>query len=107
MKKVYLNVEESDIFYRFQNYKFYFSSEATRDRYIRKLEEYIKAETDKFIIKYGILVEKESFYISFAFILYSKTEKRGFKVEEYNDNIKMRDIKSLPIFAIWGEIKND
>lgn len=99
--KVYLNVNESDIFYRFQNFKFYFSSKATRERFIRKLDLYIEAETNKLVNKYNISINMESFGLMFAFILYNKTEKRGFKVEKYVNNIKTKDITCMPFFSIW------
>lgn len=107
MEKVYLNVNESDIFYRFQNFKFYFSSKAVQKRFIKKLELYINEEKNKLINKYGISIEELSFNLMFAFILYNKTEKRGFKVEKYCNNVKTYEILEMPKFAIWGEYSND
>lgn len=98
--KVFLNVNESDIFYRFQNFKFYFSSKATRERYIRKLNSFIETESSKFINKFNVSIE---FDLLFAFILYNKTEKRGFKVEKYSDRNKLADINEMPKFTIWGD----
>ena len=104
--KVYLNVSESDIFYRFQNFKFYFSSRATRERFIRKLDSYIQEEEIKFINKYNVRIENTSFDLMFAFILYNKTEKRGFKIERYVDNQLIKVIEEMPIFTIWGDVTN-
>ena len=101
MEKVYLNVNESDIFYRFQNFKFYFSSEATRNRFIRKSETFINEEKMKFVNKYDVGLEEDSFDLMFAFILYKKTEKRGFKVEQYIEKHKLRTLYSFPKFRIW------
>lgn len=101
MEKVYLNVNESDIFYRFQDFKFYFSSVATRKRFIKKSETFIQEEKLKFINKYDVGLEDSSFDLLFAFILYHKTEKRGFKVEQYIENHKFRTITELPKFRIW------
>ena len=106
-QKVYLNVNESDIFYRFQNFKFYFSSKATRDRFIKKSEAYIQEERMKFINKYDVALEEDSFNLMFAFILYHKTEKRGFKVEQFIDSHKYRTFFELPKFRIWGDTSND
>lgn len=100
-QRVYLNVNESDIFYRFQNFKFYFSSSATRERFIKKSEAFINEEKLKFINKYDVGLEEESFNLLFAFILYHKTEKRGFKVEQYIDSHKFRTLNELPTFRIW------
>ena len=99
--KVYLNVHESDIFYRFYEYKFYFSSRATRERFIRKLDLFIEAERNKFINKYNCSVDEESFNLMFGFILYNKTEKRGFKVERYIKSVKVKELEEMPIFRIW------
>lgn len=103
MEKVYLTCNESDIFYRFQNYKFYFSSIARRERFIQKLENYVKEESFKLINKYDINIDEESFNIMFAFILYNKLEKRGFKVERNVDSHKVKDILEMPMFRIWGD----
>lgn len=100
-QKVYLNVNESDIFYRFQDFKFYFSSNATRERFIRKLQKFINEERLKFINKYDVNIDEESFNIMFSFILYHKTEKRGFKVEQFIDNHQFRTLTEYPLFRIW------
>ena len=98
--KVFLNVNDSDIFYRYQNFKFYFSSKATRDRFIRKLDLFIESEQNKLINKYNVSIEFELF---FAFVLYNKTEKRGFKVEKYSDRNLLTTINEMPKFTIWGD----
>lgn len=100
-QRVYLNVNESDIFYRFQNFKFYFSSVATRERFIKKCNNFIEEEKMKFINKYDVGLEDDSFDLLFAFILYHKTEKRGFKVEQYIEDKKFRTLSELPKFRIW------
>lgn len=98
--KVFLNVNESDIFYRFHEFKFYFSSNATRERFIKKLDLFIENETLKFVNKYDVSIE---FELLFAFILYNKTEKRGFKVEKYSDRNLLTVINEMPKFSIWGD----
>lgn len=102
-EKVFLNVDDSDIFYRYHNFKFYFSSRATRERFIRKLEDFIKSETSKFINKYNVAIDFDNL---FSFVLYNKTEKRGFKVEKFTgftDENKILVIKEMPKFTIWGD----
>lgn len=101
MEKVYLNVNESDIFYRFQNFKFYFSSKAVQSRFIRKLDSFLNEEKNKLINKYNISIDEESFNLMFSFILYHKTEKRGFKVEKYCNNVKTYELFEMPKFSIW------
>ena len=55
----------------------------------------------KFINKYDISIDEISFEMLFAFILYHKTEKRGFKVEEFIENHKYRTLQEIPNFLIW------
>ena len=107
MKRVYLNVNESDIYYRFHNnYLFYFSSVAKKESFKRKLNSYIENETDKFINKYWVQVDRDTFLIMFAFILYSRTEKRGFKVGFLSDEgITLKTFFELPKFTITGYIE--
>lgn len=103
MKNVFLNIDDSGISYRYQNYKFYFSSRATRERFIKKLESYINEETMKFKIKYKVEINEESFKLMFAFVLYSKTEKRGIKIEEVENKKFIKDIPSFEVRMKEGE----
>ena len=50
-KGIYLDLEESTYFYRFGNYKFYFSSKLYRGNFIKRVEQGIKREKDKFECK--------------------------------------------------------
>lgn len=102
MKNVYLKLNESDIFYRFQDFKFYFSSEKIRERFINKLEKYTEEELLKLEIHYKVPIS-ENFKIYFAFSLYNKTEIRGFKVEQLLDERTVkRTLYELPKFEITG-----
>lgn len=102
MSKVYLNLNESDIFYRFHNFKFYFSSEKRRERFINKVNQYTEEEKLKFEIKYKVNLS-ESFEILFAFSLYQKLEIRGFKVEQtLDDRIVKRTFYEIPVFEFYG-----
>lgn len=102
MKNVYLKLNESDIFYRFQNFKFYFSSEKIRERFINKVETYTEEEIIKLEIRYKVPIS-DSFKIFFAFSLYNKIEIRGFKVEQLLDErVVKRTLYELPKFEIIG-----
>ena len=87
MNKVYINVNESDIYYRFQNFKFYFSSKFKRELFIKKLENNFH-EYYKFINRYMCDINRESFDEFYAFDIYFRIEKRGFKVEECTYDFK-------------------
>lgn len=92
-KGIYLDLRESDYFYRFDKYKFYFSSIFYRGNFIKKLDNFIKQEKIKFEAKYNTIVLDSTF---FAFVLYSKIEKRGFRVEELEQEKKYNTIESMP-----------
>ena len=79
---VYQNIEESPIFYQYENFKFYFSSQFYRRNFKNRIEEYLKEETYKIMNRYKVLndrffeILKEVLLISY----YKKIEKRGFRV---------------------------
>lgn len=99
-RKSFLKVKDSDIFYRYLNFKFYFSSVSRREIFIDRIEKYISEEETKFMNRYNIhLVD---FAVVFAFSLYSKIEKRGFKVEELLDERTVkRTYEDIPYFTIY------
>lgn len=101
MEKVYLKVEDSDIFYRYLGFKFYFSSNKKRSIFINKVESsYLDLENAKFLNLYKVHINLE---IPFLFSLYAKTEKRGFKVEELLDTkVVKRTFYELPEFKVYG-----
>ena len=97
---IYLDLCESTYFYRVDDYKFYFSSRYYRGNFIKKLESFIKSEKIKFESKYNTVIINTNF---FAFVLYSKIEKRGFRVEhtiDYGKN-KKEEIVSMP-FVVFN-----
>lgn len=80
--RVYQNIEESPIYYDYENFRFYFSSGFYRRNFKTRIEAYINDETYKIRNRYKIFNEKffdllkEVLLISY----YKKIEKRGFKV---------------------------
>lgn len=107
MNNVYLKLNESDIFYRFQNFKFYFSSEKIRERFIKKVDSYAEEELLKLEIRYKVPIS-ESFKIYFIFALYNKVEIRGFKVEQLLDERTIkRTLYELPKFEITGLVGDE
>ena len=101
IRKNYLSVNDSDIFYRCQNFKFYFSSVKRRETFIKNLDSFIKDENIKFINKYNVIIE--DFEILLLFSLYQKVEDKGIKIEQLIDNkIIKRTYKEIPTFKIYG-----
>lgn len=78
-KGIYLDLSESTYFYKFDDYKFYFSSKFYRGNFIKRVEKEIKNEKVKFESKYNTIITNYTF---FAFYIYAKIEKRGFRVED-------------------------
>ena len=106
MKEKHFNdIFESDIYYRFQNFKFYFSSNLRLQKFKNHFEDYAKNEALKLIYRYNLKADVESFKLMFVFAFYLKCEIRGFRVEKYtNDefNILICTIKELPTFSVMG-----
>ena len=79
---VYQNIEESPIYYDYENFRFYFSSAFYRRNFKTRIEGYILEESYKIRNRYKIFNEK--FFDSIKEVLlisyYKKIEKRGFKV---------------------------
>ena len=100
-RKSYLKVIDSDIFYRYQNFKFYFSLTKRRNIFVKRLEKYIPEESLKFYNKYKIPIKDID--LIFAFSLYLKLENRGVKVEQMLDERTVkRVITEIPEFTIYG-----
>lgn len=105
-RKNFLNVNESDIFYRFHEFKFYFSSESKRSIFIKRIENNINEEKARFYNKYKLeLLDSE---VLFAFSFYQKIENRGFKVEQLQDvKIVKRTFYEMPKFIYYGVDENE
>lgn len=99
-KGIYLDLDESLYFYKYEKYKFYFSSRLYRENFIKKVENYVNYEKKKFEAKYNTIVTDSVF---FAFVLYSKIEKRGFRVEEIdyaNSKKSYQTIEAIPFVEL-------
>ena len=87
-----MNLEESEYIYNYGKLRFYFSSEFYLKKFSDMLEEYIKLETKKLEVKYGINIEGSLY---FAISLYKRIEKRGFKITDMINNIDLLDEKII------------
>lgn len=76
---VYLEISESTYSAFAEGLIFYFSSKIYRDKFKKILNQYIKEETQKLYIKYGVKFDVKQ---ELAVSLYKKIEKRGYRVEE-------------------------
>lgn len=103
-RKSYLNVKDSDIFYRCLGFKFYFCSEKRREMFIKRIDSYIENETLRLFNKYEVPVSEFDKFLAFS--LYHKIEPKGTKVDELvseNDKfIVKRTFYEIPTFLIYG-----
>lgn len=82
---IYYNLDESHIKFKYNQFTFYFSSEFYYKKFKKLYPNYIKTETEKLRIKYkSNFVFDEMLLIS----LYQKIEKRGFKIQYNNEDLK-------------------
>lgn len=91
---IQLDIKKSDYICVVDSYKFYFSSELYRTKFINELSEYISSETIKLKYKYKVNIVGKIF---FAISLYKKIEKRGFYIKDLQNDI---EIKENPYFLI-------
>lgn len=108
MKDVYLSVYESDITYRFRNFRFYFSSKVRQERFIKGSTLFIEEEKMKFRNKYRIPINDETFEEMLSCIYYMRCEKRGFRADYFEDSKLICTFYDLPTFKInICEVKSD
>lgn len=78
-----LNLKESKFYYDFLGFRFYFSSQFYKEKFINECKTYVEVESLKIASKYKIPIVINR-YLSIA--LYKKIEKRGFRVIDINSN---------------------
>jgi len=99
MKKIYYNINESDYIFQTNNFAFYFSSKFYLDGFIQKFIKNREELKHKLTSRYNIEFDSNDY---FDFILYSKIEKRGFKVINL---INLEVFQCLNKVKLNGEIK--
>lgn len=87
-KGIYLDLNDSTYFYRINDYKFYFSSRFYREKFINEMNNFCKEETIRLENRLKTSISNSIFLL---FVLYSKIEKRGFRIEE---NLKGKSPKT-------------
>lgn len=95
---IYLDLAESTIWYRVGTYKFYFSSDYYRKKFINLVDNMVNTEKRKLEIRFHINVLDFDFLL---FYVYSKIETRGFYIYDvvkkvYIENLP--DLKLVPLF---------
>ena len=92
-KGIYLDLNDSTYFYRVNDYKFYFSSKFYREKFIKEMNSYCKEEKIKLENRLKTSISNSSFLL---FVLYSKIEKRGFRIEANEKGKNLRTYNVMP-----------
>lgn len=96
---IYTNIEESDYFFMANDFVFYFSSESYKNKFIKRIDNYILEEKRKELDKYSINITP----IMLLYIYYYSTlEKRGFRVYKWEGQEKVRISKEKPLVCKVG-----
>lgn len=95
---IFLDLEESTYIADIDGFKFYFSSEATMKKFFKRIYSYQKEALLRIKTSYNVEIEDSLFF--FAFSLYSLLEKRGFHVEYWNGEKKVKTFEEKPKFEI-------
>lgn len=74
---IYNNIEESTYYYKYDELKFYFSSQFYLNKFKKEYLNYLKDEEIKMQLKYKCIVYCDEIIL---LLLYKRIEKRGFKV---------------------------
>ena len=85
----YTDIMESDIIAVYGNYRFYFTSNYNKNKFIENVEYYVHLEELKFTTKYHINIHLKNY---FSICYYMKVQKRGFRVEQLDTGKRLRDI---------------
>lgn len=99
MAKIFYNINESDYIFETENFTFYFSSEFYKQGFIQKVIKNRETLKHKLTSRYNIEFDSNDY---FDFILYSKIEKRGFRII---DNKNLEVFQCLNKVKLNGEIK--
>lgn len=92
-KGIYLDLNDSTYFYRVNDYKFYFSSKFYREKFINKMNEFCKEENIRLENRLNTSISNSIFLL---FVLYSKIEKRGFRIEANEKGRNLRTYNCMP-----------
>lgn len=95
---IFLDLEESTYIADINNFKFYFSSEAILKKFLANIEKYEKEGTFRFRSSYNIEIEDSTIF--FAISYYSIIEKRGFKIEYWENGKLSKTWNEKPKFII-------
>ena len=77
VKGICLNLNESEYYFKYKGFVFYFSSKFYKKKFADEISSFIETETFKLQVKYNLNI---NFDILFMLSLYKKIEKRGFRV---------------------------
>jgi len=101
--KIYYNIEETEYIFQTENFIFYFSSLFYLQKFIEKYKENREEIQYKLSSRYNIEFDSIDYC---DFILYSKIEKRGFKIVCKNSEVVFKCLKNLKLNGEIRTLKN-
>lgn len=91
---VYYDTHDSDIYFVYDHYKIYFSSQFYKSKFTYELDEFMQKEYTKIFNKYKVIIDLQLYLV---FSLYEKVEKRGYKVEDLESKQIILDSKYMDL----------
>lgn len=86
----FTDINESDIIAIFGNYRFYFTTNFNKTKFIENVEYFTRLEEVKITNRYGIEIDLRDYL---AIWYYKKVQKRGFRVEKLENRKKINNFK--------------
>ena len=77
VKGICLNLNESEYYFKYNGFVFYFSSEFYKKKFADEISSFIENETLKLQVKYNVNIIIDNLLM---IALYKKIEKRGFRI---------------------------
>lgn len=91
---VYYDTHDSDIYFIYDRFKIYFSSDFYKRKFENELEDFSNKEYTKIFNRYKVIID---LYLYLVFSLYEKIEKRGYKIEDLEKNQIILDSKYMDL----------
>ena len=91
---VFYDTHDSDIYFVYDHYKIYFSSEFYKRKFADELTNFQNREYTKIYNKYKVVID---LYLYLVFSLYERIEKRGYKIEDLESKQLILDSKFMDL----------
>lgn len=86
----YADINESDIYCIYDNYKLYFNSQYIKNKYVKEINDFIYIEELKIKHRYNLDIDLHN-YLAIAY--YKKIQKKGYKIENAKTGRKIKEFE--------------